>query len=330
MKVIAEYGNEDIAKVYVARMREDDLDSPEEHLVEFVESVQPPLPRDKKWVLIVSSMFGCPIKCKMCDAGGGFSGRLTADEILAQIDHMVRRRFPDGTIPIPKFKIQFARMGEPTLNHSVLDVMRSLPEVYDAPGLNVSLSTVAPSTPVAESFFEKLVAVKDRYYDGGRFQLQFSIHTTDQAKRDELIPVKKWSMERISEYSKGFSRPENGDKKVTLNFAPAVGYQIDPEVIRRHFEPSRFLIKLTPLNPTVRSAEESLASAIDPQNLSSSEELVGAFRREGFEVILSIGELEENRIGSNCGQYIQRAIKAGTRPSSGYDLERYSLNSDAR
>ncbi len=329
MKVIAEYGNEDIAKVYVARMREDDLDSPEEHLVEFVESVQPPLPRDKKWVLIVSSMFGCPIKCKMCDAGGGFSGRLTADEILAQIDHMVRRRFPDGTIPIPKFKIQFARMGEPTLNHSVLDVMRSLPEVYDAPGLNVSLSTVAPSTPVAESFFEKLVAVKDRYYDGGRFQLQFSIHTTDQAKRDELIPVKKWSMERISEYSKGFSRPENGDKKVTLNFAPAVGYQIDPEVIRRHFEPSRFLIKLTPLNPTVRSAEESLASAIDPQNLSSSEELVGAFRREGFEVILSIGELEENRIGSNCGQYIQRAIKAGTRPSSGYDLERYSLNPDA-
>lgn len=328
MKVIAEYGNEDIAKVYVARMREDDPDSPDKHLVEFVESVQPPLPRDKKWVLIVSSMFGCPIKCKMCDAGGGFSGRLSADEILAQIDHMVRRRFPDGRIPIPKFKTQFARMGEPTLNHSVLDAMKRLPEVYDAPGLNVSLSTVAPSTPVAESFFERLVAVKDRCYPGGRFQLQFSIHTTDQAKRDELIPVKKWSMERIAEYSKGFARPEKGDKKVTLNFAPAVGYPIDPEVIRRHFEPSRFLIKLTPLNPTVRSAEESLASAIDPRDLSSSEELISAFRREGFEVILSIGELEENKIGSNCGQYIQRALKSGTRPSSGYDLERYSLSSN--
>ena len=328
MKVIAEYGNEDIAKVYVARMREEDADSSDEHLVEFVESVQPPLPRDKKWVLIVSSMFGCPIKCKMCDAGGGFSGRLTADEILSQIDHMVRRRYPDGSIPMPKFKIQFARMGEPSLNHSVLDAMTRIPEGYDAPGLNVSLSTVAPSTPVAESFFKKLVAVKDRYYPGGRFQLQFSIHTTDQVKRDELIPVKKWSMDKIAEYCRGFARPENGDKKVTLNFAPAVGYPIDPEVIRKHFEPSRFLIKLTPLNPTVRSAEESLASAIDPQDLSSSEELVSSFRREGFEVILSIGELEENRIGSNCGQYIQRALKAETRPSSGYDLERYSLSSN--
>jgi len=330
MKVIAEYGNEDIAKVYVARMREEDPDSPEEHLVEFVESVQPPLPRDKKWVLIVSSMFGCPIKCKMCDAGGGFSGRLSTDDILAQIDHMVRRRFPDGRIPIPKFKIQFARMGEPTLNHSVLDAMKSLPEIYDAPGLNVSLSTVAPSTPVAESFFKKLVTVKDRYYLGGRFQLQFSIHTTDQVKRDELIPVKKWSMEKIAEYSKDFARPERGDKKVTLNFAPAVGYPIDPEVIRRYFEPSRFLIKLTPLNPTVRSAEESLASAIDPQDLASSEELVGAFMRQGFEVILSIGELEENRIGSNCGQYIQRALRSSTRPDKSYQLEHYDLRASPK
>jgi 23S rRNA (adenine2503-C2)-methyltransferase len=330
MKIIAEYGNDDIAKVYVARMREEDPDSPDEHLVEFVESVQPPLPREKKWVLIVSSMFGCPIKCRMCDAGGGFSGRLSADEILAQIDHMVRRRFPDGRIPIPKFKIQFARMGEPTLNHSVLDAMKRLPEVYDAPGLNVSLSTVAPSTPVAESFFEGLVAVKDRCYPGGRFQLQFSIHTTDQVKRDELIPVKKWSMERIAEYSKGFARLEKEDKKVTLNFAPAVGYPIDPKVIRRHFEPSRFLIKLTPLNPTVRSAEESLASAIDPRDLGSSEELVSAFRREGFEVILSIGELEENRIGSNCGQYVQRALRSSTRPDKSYQLERYDLRASPK
>jgi 23S rRNA (adenine2503-C2)-methyltransferase len=330
MKVIAEYGNEDIAKVYVARMREEDADSSDAHLVEFVESVQPPLPRDKKWVLIVSSMFGCPIKCKMCDAGGGFSGRLTADEILAQIDYMVRRRFPDGSIPIPKFKIQFARMGEPTMNHSVLDAMKRLPEEYDAPGLNVSLSTVAPSTPVAESFFKKLVAVKDRYYPGGRFQLQFSIHTTDQVKRDGLIPVKKWSMEEISEYSKNFARPERGDKKVTLNFAPAVGYPIDPEVIRRHFEPSRFLIKLTPLNPTVRSAEESLASAIDPQDAASSDELVSAFTREGFEVILSIGEPEENRIGSNCGQYIQRALASSTRPDRSYQLEQYDLRASSK
>lgn len=325
MRIVAEYGNEEIAKVYVAQMRDGDApgSAGKAHMVEFVESVQPPLPREKKWVLIVSSTFGCPIKCAMCDAGGSFAGRLTADEILAEIDYMVRRRFPDGRVPVEKFKIQFARMGEPSLNPAVLDAMVRLPEVYDAPGLQVSLSSVAPATETAREFFERLIGVKDRYYPDGRFQLQFSIHTTDPVKRDELIPVRKWSLEEIARYGARFSRPERGDKKVTLNFAPPAGFPVDPARIRRCFDPARFLIKLTPLNPTVRSLESSLRSAIDPLDPGTSEPLVGMFRKEGFEVILSIGELEENRIGSNCGQFIQRALEAAARPDGSYDLQRY-------
>jgi 23S rRNA (adenine2503-C2)-methyltransferase len=80
MNILAEYGRDDLAKVYVAQMRKNKPPGNNHHryLVEFVESIQPPLPREKKWVLIVSSMFGCPIQCKMCDAGGDFSGCLTA------------------------------------------------------------------------------------------------------------------------------------------------------------------------------------------------------------------------------------------------------------
>ena len=321
MKVIAEYGNEDLAKVYVAEMREHDPSR--KHLVEFVESLQPPIPRDKKWVLIVSSMFGCPVKCKMCDAGGDFAGRMTAEEIISQIDHVVRRRFPDGRVPIPKFKIQFARMGEPALNPAVIDALRDLPGAFDAPGLHVSLSTIAPTGGTTEDFFEKLIEVKDEFYPYGRFQLQFSIHTTDGAKRDELIPARKWSLAQIAAYGERFSSPEDGDKKVTLNFAPADGYPIDAKVVREHFDPSRFVIKLTPLNPTVRSHEESLRSTIDPFDRTSSEHLVGAFAEQGFDVILSIGQPEENLIGSNCGQFVQRALKASARPEKGYELEHY-------
>jgi 23S rRNA (adenine2503-C2)-methyltransferase len=328
--VIAEYGNEEVAKVYVARMRETHDEDPGRYLVEFVESVQPPLPREKKWVLIVSSMFGCPVGCKMCDAGGGFAGRLTADEILWQVDYMVRRRFPDATVPIPKFKIQFARMGEPSLNPSVLEAMTRLPDMLRAKGLNVSISTVAPDTPAARSFFDELMRVKDRLYPDGRFQLQFSIHTTDPGKRDELIPVKKWSLAEIAEYGERFTNPEKGDRKVTLNFAPAIGYPVDPLQIRRHFDPAKFIIKLTPLNPTVRSLEEELSSAIDPKDRKTSERIIESFEREGFEVILSIGELEENRIGSNCGQYIQRAVRANSRPGESYELDQYRLMDPSR
>ena len=45
--------------------------------------------------------------------------------------------------------------------------------------------------------------------------------------------------------------------------------------------------------------------------------------------MLSIGELEENRIGSNCGQFIQRALKAQGRPEKSYELERYIVRTDA-
>jgi len=80
IEVLEEFGRDDLAKVYVASVRGN-----KDHLVEFVESVQPPIPRKDKWVLIVSTLFGCPVGCKMCDAGGEYNGKLTSEEILAEI-----------------------------------------------------------------------------------------------------------------------------------------------------------------------------------------------------------------------------------------------------
>lgn len=331
MNILAEYGRDDLAKVYVAQMRENrpQEQNHQRYLVEFVESIQPPLPREKKWVLIVSSMFGCPIQCKMCDAGGDFSGCLNVEELLAQIEYMVHRRFLDGKPITSKFKIQFARMGEPSLNPAVLEALEQLARRYDTPGLHISISSVAPRTAAARRFFDELLIIKNRFYPEGRFQLQFSIHTTDERKRDELIPVKKWSFDEIATYGERFSLQQQGDRKVTLNFAPMVGYPIDVESIRNSFDPEHFLIKITPVNPTLRSQEASLVSAVDPYDSTTSDDFITLFRKRGYEVILSIGTLEENQIGSNCGQFIQRALGIYQRPEHSYELERYSLESSS-
>jgi 23S rRNA (adenine2503-C2)-methyltransferase len=319
MKILDVYGKEDLAKVYVASLRDDDR-----YMVEFVESTQPPIPREQKWVLIVSSLFGCPVKCKMCDAGGKFAGKLETAEILQQIDYMVKRRFPANDIPVPKFKIQFARMGEPSMNPNVLDALAQLPKIYHAPGLLPSLSTVAPSS--SKEFFEKLIEIKNKYYSNGRFQLQFSIHSSDLEKRDELIPIKKWSFEEISQYGSRFKN--NGDKKVTLNFAAAKGYEVDPKVVREYFDPEVFLIKLTPLNPTVRVSESRLESVIDPHDSATASYIIERFRSQGFEVILSIGEVEENKIGSNCGQFVTQYRAAHASIKKGYETDKYQIVSN--
>jgi len=41
---------------------------------------------------------------------------------------------------------------------------------------------------------------------------------------------------------------------------------------------------------------------------------------------LSIGELEENLIGSNCGQFVSLYNKASTNVVEGYDLEKYMVD----
>ncbi len=315
MKMIASAGRDDVAVVYIV-----ELDNGK--LVECVEAVQPPIPREAKWVLLVSTMFGCPIGCKMCDAGGFYHGKPTAEEIFAQVDFLVEKRFPGGRVPSRQFKIQFARMGEPALNPAVLDVLDELPSRYEAPGLMPSISTVAPAG--TRRFFERLLEIKRERYSGGHFQFQFSLHTTDKALRDALIPVKKWRFEEMAAYGERFYAP--GDRKLTLNFALAHGNPIEPEALLRHFDPGKFIVKITPLNPTYRAAENRLSSYIDPCQ-AEGYAIVNALRAAGYEVIVSIGEVEENRIGSNCGQYIRTHLSATQPIRDGYtyDLQPFDI-----
>lgn len=310
MKVVASAGRDDIAVVYVVELSSG-------RKVECVESLQPPLSRERKWVLLVSTLFGCPIGCKMCDAGGHYTGKPTAEEIFEQVDFLVRRRFPDRRVPSQQFKIQFARMGEPALNPHVLTVLEGLPRRYHAPGLMPSLSTIAPAG--AGRFFESLIDIKRRLYGDGRFQFQFSIHTTDERLRRELIPVKTWDFRQMAEY--GARWFDAGDRKVTLNFALAQGMPIDPDALLRYFSPDNYVIKITPLNPTYRAIENGLASYLDPMQAATDSGVVVALRQAGYEVIVSIGEVEENRIGSNCGQYLKRHLAAPAPIPDGYTYD---------
>lgn len=307
MKVIASAGKEEIAVVYILEMDGGKL-------VECVESVQPPLPRHEKWVLLVSTLFGCPVGCIMCDAGGYYQGKPVAAEILSQIDFLVSRHFPGGIIPCKQFKIQFARMGEPALNPAVLDVLEHLPGLYQAPGLMPSISTVAPAG--SEDFFNRLLEIKRRFYSNGRFQFQFSLHTTDAGLRDQIIPIRKWGFAAMSEYGERFYEP--GDRKITLNFALARHVPLDAGILSRYFSPEKFLIKITPLNPTYRAVENNLASYIDSYAPDVRDQMIETLRSYGYEVIISIGNVEENQVGSNCGQYLRTHQNAREKIVAGY------------
>jgi len=313
MKIIAKYGKENIATVYIGITSRGSM-------VEFVQSVQPPFSRNEKWVLIISTLKGCPVGCLMCDAGGYYEGKLTAEEMLEQIDFLIKEYFPDGLVKVKKFKIQFARMGEPALNKNVLTVLE---KVSDHENLIPSISTVAPYG--CEEFFDRLLSIKQRHYQG-RFQLQFSIHSTDENQRDEIIPVRKWSFKDIALYGEKFVK--NNDRKIALNFALSNKVTVSAEKIANTFSPDKFLIKITPVNPTYNAVNNQIESDIDlstgfpVRHRVFMEEL----KKSGFEIILSIGEPEENKIGSNCGQYIRKHIFNTQKLSQAYIYVQKSEN----
>jgi 23S rRNA (adenine2503-C2)-methyltransferase len=93
---------------------------------------------------------------------------------------------------------------------------------------------------------------------------------------------------------------------------------IDPQILKSYFSPDLYLIKITPLNPTYRAHEHQMTSYLQAEHNAATDPLIDKLRDVGFEVIVSIGEIIENQIGSNCGQYIERHRKSSSQLVDGY------------
>jgi len=276
--------------------------------VEFVDTREPGLPKAAKWVMMISTQAGCAVGCRMCDAAAaGYQGNLSAAEMLDQVRFMARRNPDLDLLRHPKVKIHFARMGEPSLNPAVIEALRGLAREFPGPGIIASVSSVAPKSPVTAAWFAELLRVKDECFGGGRFQLQFSLHSVDEEKRQEIVPIKKWRLEEVADFGRRFVKP--GDRKVTINFAPGPGEALEPGAIARAFDPRHFLIKVTPVNPTLAAQRSGTAFVWDeapPPLRAAAAEL----ERSGFQVILSPSSPEEVESETSCGQLWSERLKA--------------------
>ena len=191
--------------------------------------------RHDRWMVGVSCMSGCPVGCKFC-ATGQMDGwrKLTAGEILSQIAYVCSANPFIVPNEAKEFKINYTRMGEPFLN---IDAVREIIEQIDHDqfffGGNVHhyVSTIG----VRDSDFSW---VKDN------ITLQISLHASTDEKRRELIPFPKlMSIEELGQIR------TNSNLKTTLNMTLVDEDDFDIEVLKKHFDPEHFFIKLSPINP---------------------------------------------------------------------------------
>jgi len=182
--------------------------------------------RSERWMIGVSVMSGCPVKCKFCATGKLKKFRnLSAQEIVDQILFIITKHGFTEPLNSKEFKINYTRMGEPFLNiEAVKSAIAVINHYY--PDTHHYISTVG----VKGSDFS---FIKDN------ITLQFSIHSFTEDYRNWLIPFKN----KMSLQEMGKVRTKS-NLKTTLNLTLVNESDFDINKLKEYFDPEYFFIKL--------------------------------------------------------------------------------------
>lgn len=268
------------------------------------------LPLTEKWVIMISSQYGCSMNCKFCDVprvGPGINA--TWDDMVLQI--IAGLNLHPEINYTERLNIHFARMGEPTWNPEVLKCAEFLPDtLYPYIGdslIHPIISTMMPKrNKDLEKFLVAWMGIKNDIYLGNA-GLQLSINSTSDKEREEMFSGNSLSLAEISEIGKRLPFPK--DRKITLNFAVA-GYEVDAEKLRSLFDPEKFIVKLTPMHKTRAATENDIETEGDYTTLHPYSDIEEKLKAVGFDVLVFLASEDEDLGRITCGN----AILSGTMP----------------
>lgn len=255
------------------------------------------LPLSEKWVITISTQYGCSMGCTFCDVPKVGPGRnTTLTDLTDQI--LVALQMHPEVRTTKRLNVHFARMGEPTWNPNVLECSMWLKQLIDGRyKVHPVVSTMMPRyNRKLESFIQKWISIKNYIYDGNA-GLQLSINSTNDSERHIMFDGNACSLQEMSEII-GVRGPYG--RKFTLNFAVA-HWEIDPDKLLRWFSPNDYIIKLTPMHKT-HTAERNFISTdgvyTEYHPYRNHEEKLKA---AGYDVLVFIASDEEDTSRITCG-----------------------------
>ena len=201
--------------------------------------------RNERWMVGVSTMSGCPVGCKFCATGQMKRYRnLTAEEIINQVTFIIQKNQKHHPNDSFEFKINYTRMGEPFLNlNEVRKAINFIDSLYPNK-VHHYISTVG----LRGSDFSW---IKDN------ITLQLSLHSLDEDRRHDLIPISR--LMSIKEL--GQIRTQS-NLKTTINMTLVDEADFDINVLKENFDPEFFFIKLSPINPNCVSEANDMGNGI--------------------------------------------------------------------
>lgn len=258
------------------------------------------LPLTEKWVLTLSTQYGCSIGCNFCDVpkvGKGINA--TYRDLIKQM--LVGVQLHQEIKSTQRLNIHYARMGEPTFNPNVLDSARWAKDHLDSEyNVHPVVSTMMPkNNEWLRTFIHQWMRIKNRLYVGNA-GLQLSINSTNDEERFKMFAGNACSLMDIYKVMKGVVPT---GRKITLNFAVA-DYEVNAKELIKYFDPDDYLIKLTPMHKTSTAIKNNIKTEGDYTEYYPYSELEDKLKNAGYEVIVFIASEEEDLGRITCGNAI--------------------------
>lgn len=267
------------------------------------------MPLQEKWVITLSTQYGCVMKCNFCDVPNvKFRGNASTQDLKDQLFRAFDC-FPDVKYT-DRLNIHFARMGEPSFNEAVLDFTNWLSfakkEIQESCGVRIEtihpvFTSMVPKSDMSISRIISFAYAKNKLFNG-QAGLQISINSTNDSQREKMFGGSSKSLNEISEMCKKL--PEPIGRKYCLNFAYASGNECDGEKLARLFSPSRFMVKITPIHNNNACRENGIVT-IDGYDLYRPyKKPEDNFKKAGFDVLVFIPSMDEEDGLVTCGNAI--------------------------
>lgn len=268
------------------------------------------MPLSEKWVITVSTQYGCPMKCTFCDVPNvKFKGNATFDDLLEQFKNAISL-FPSVKYT-ERLNLHFARMGDPIFNKDVFDFSRWLyankQVISDSCGLRIEVIHPVLTT----SLPRKLKSLKDRILEwceiknkiyNGQAGLQFSINSTNEEQRTEMFGDQQLRLEDLANIAE--EMPEPISRKYCLNFAYSTDFEIDAHKVADLFDPEKFMMKITPIHNNNACKENDIKTLGGYDSWQPYQKPEEDLREVGFDVLVFVPSIDEEEGLVTCGNAV--------------------------
>lgn len=268
------------------------------------------MPLSEKWVITVSTQYGCPMRCTFCDVPKvKWRGNARFEDIRDQMYHAIGL-FPDVAYT-ERLNLHFARMGDPIFNEAVFDfaewAIANKQQIYKDVGLRIEVFHPVMTTSLPKKFkrLEQNILrwcdIKNNLYNG-QAGLQFSINSTNEEQRSEMFSDMQLHLPDLAEIAKRM--PDPVSRKYCLNFAYSTDFEIDAAYLRSLFDPEKFMIKITPIHNNNACRENGIETIGGYESYHPYAKPERELKEQGFDVLVFVPSDDEEDGLVTCGNAV--------------------------